>query len=307
MKLLLPYDGSAGSRAALDFIAARSALAADASEVTVVFVQQPLPARARLVFGKASVLDVYATVASKTLAPALRALKDAGLRVRHVSLLGHAAERIARTAAANGSDLIVMGSHGRRPVLSALLGSVASGVLARVHVPVLLVRKDAPKRPTSLRVGLALDDSRYSAAALRFVIEQHAVFGARASLHLAHVVEPLPAPLRTALTRARSGGVSSDDVKALQRRAFERVLAPARRLLSAAALPASETMLVADQPGDALAAWAARERLGLLVLGTHGRTALRAALLGSVAMRAAARCSVPLLLVPTPARTQRSR
>lgn len=299
MKLLLPYDDSPGSRAALDFVIGRLALTADASEVTLVFVQEPLPARASLFFGKSSVLEVYETVATKTLAPALKALKGAGHRVRRVSLLGHAAERIARTAAASGSDLIVMGSHGRRPLLDALLGSVASGVIARASIPVLLVRKDASARPGPLRIGLAMDDSRYSIAALRFLVEQRALFGPRASLHLAHVVEPLPLPLRSALTRARSGGLSSGDIKALQRRNFERVLAPARRLLSTAALPASETMLVSDIPGDALAAWAAQERLSLLVLGTHGRSALRAALLGSVAMRTAARSSVPLLLVPS--------
>jgi len=249
-------------------------------------------------FGRASVLDVYSKVAAKTLAPAVKRLEGAGVHVRRLSLLGHAADRIAR-AAAEGSDLIVMGSHGRSPVLSTLLGSVASGVVARAQVPVLLVRSARSTRPASLRIGLAVDASRYSAAALRFVSERRAFFGPRASLHLAHVVGPLPVPLRIALARARRGGFSATESKALQRRAFERVLAPVRRVLSGVDLRASEDLLVSDIPGDALAEWAVRERLGLLVLGTHGRTALRAALLGSVAMRTAARCTVPLLLVPT--------
>lgn len=299
MKILLPYDGSPGSRAAVEFVVARSALAVDAQDVTLVFVQEPLPARASVFFGRASVLDVYSTVAAKTLAPAVKRLEGAGVRVRRLSLLGHAADRIAGAAAAQASDLIVIGSHGRSPALSALLGSVASGVVARAQVPVLLVRSASSTRPASLRIGLAVDDSRYSAAALRFVSERLAFFGPRASLHLAHVVGRLPVPLRTALARARRGGFSAAELKALQRRAFERVLAPVRRKLSRADLRASEDLLVSDIPGDALAGWAARERLGLLVLGTHGRTALRAALLGSVAMRTAARCTVPLLLVPT--------
>jgi nucleotide-binding universal stress UspA family protein len=43
-------------------------------------------------------------------------------------------------ADAERSDLIVMGTHGHSAFGSAILGSVASGVLARCKVPVLLIR-----------------------------------------------------------------------------------------------------------------------------------------------------------------------
>ena len=41
----------------------------------------------------------------------------------------------------NSMDLIVMGSHGRRGIKKALLGSVASGVVEHANCPVLIIKK----------------------------------------------------------------------------------------------------------------------------------------------------------------------
>ena len=53
---------------------------------------------------------------------------------------GHAPEQIARIAARERSGLIVMGSHGHSALGSAVLGSVAQGVLARCKTPVMFIR-----------------------------------------------------------------------------------------------------------------------------------------------------------------------
>ncbi len=50
------------------------------------------------------------------------------------------AEAILDTAKARGSDLIVMGSHGRRGLGRLLLGSQAAEVLAHAQIPVLIVK-----------------------------------------------------------------------------------------------------------------------------------------------------------------------
>ncbi len=50
------------------------------------------------------------------------------------------AEGIVATAKARGSDLIVMGSHGRRGLSRLLLGSQAYEVLTHCTVPALIVR-----------------------------------------------------------------------------------------------------------------------------------------------------------------------
>ncbi len=49
-------------------------------------------------------------------------------------------ERIVSTAQEWSADLIVMGTHGRRGMQRAMLGSSAEGVLRSTSVPVLLVR-----------------------------------------------------------------------------------------------------------------------------------------------------------------------
>lgn len=49
-------------------------------------------------------------------------------------------ERIISTAQEWSAELIVMGTHGRRGVKRAMLGSSAEGVLRSAPVPVLLVR-----------------------------------------------------------------------------------------------------------------------------------------------------------------------
>jgi nucleotide-binding universal stress UspA family protein len=52
----------------------------------------------------------------------------------------HPAEGILEAAAKNGCDLIVMASHGRDRLGRILLGSVATEVLVRSAVPVLISR-----------------------------------------------------------------------------------------------------------------------------------------------------------------------
>ena len=53
---------------------------------------------------------------------------------------GPAAEEIAAIGEAEKVDLIVMGTHGHSSLGNVILGSVASGVLARCKLPVLLIR-----------------------------------------------------------------------------------------------------------------------------------------------------------------------
>jgi nucleotide-binding universal stress UspA family protein len=49
-------------------------------------------------------------------------------------------DAIIQTAEERGCDLIVMASHGRRGVRRMMLGSQTAEVLARSHVPVLVIR-----------------------------------------------------------------------------------------------------------------------------------------------------------------------
>jgi len=58
---------------------------------------------------------------------------------------GNPWERILATAAENGADLIVMGTHGRKGVARALIGSITEKVVRMSPVPVLTVSNESAK------------------------------------------------------------------------------------------------------------------------------------------------------------------
>ena len=80
-------------------------------------------------------------VAEKMLAAAEESAKNLGVSCECVHVADRdPADGILETAASKGCDLIVMASHGRRGVRQVFLGSVASEVLAKSKLPVLIVR-----------------------------------------------------------------------------------------------------------------------------------------------------------------------
>ena len=79
--------------------------------------------------------------AQRQLNKLLAEAKRAGVRARGTLIdMGVTHERIVQFAQRNRIDLIVMGTHGRSGVVKAILGSVASRVLASAKCPVMTVR-----------------------------------------------------------------------------------------------------------------------------------------------------------------------
>jgi len=89
---------------------------------------------------------------------------------------------------------------------------------------------------------------------------------------------------------------SQSEVESMQKQAFEAAVAPARKLLAKGNITAAEVCLVGN-PGDELAAYAAKKKLDLLVMGSHGYGEFKAAIMGSVATRVMAHCRLPVLLI----------
>jgi nucleotide-binding universal stress UspA family protein len=72
---------------------------------------------------------------------ALAARRPTGVRLGQVLLkTGDARDMIDEAAREIGADLIVMGTHGRRGVSRALLGSIAESVVRTAPCPVLTIR-----------------------------------------------------------------------------------------------------------------------------------------------------------------------
>ena len=298
MKILMPIDGSTFSKAALSFIASRSTLIKSQPDVELLNVQYPVSARVSRGAGKELVQIHHESEASKVIKPALAALKRAGLRAQSKLVVGSPGVEVARIAAADAADLIVMGSHGHTGFKNLLFGSVTQTVLASCATPLLVLRSDAVPKKDSLKVGVALDGSKYGLAAVRYIVKHRQLFGEAPALTLIHVVpDLLNFFVPGFFADAPVPGFKAEQVAEMQRAVFERVMAPARKLFQGSGLQVTEAQLTGNNPGDAIAAYATKNKLDVLALGSHGAGALRFSMLGSVATRVAAKCRNALLLI----------
>jgi universal stress protein A len=83
--------------------------------------------------------------AQERLAHRITADDRARLRATGEVIFGARAGTIVQSAADNGFDLIVMGTHGRSGVAHLLMGSVAEAVVRGASCPVLTVRETRGK------------------------------------------------------------------------------------------------------------------------------------------------------------------
>ncbi|MCU0764722.1 MAG: universal stress protein [Burkholderiaceae bacterium] len=295
MKILLPYDGSAHARRAVRFVAARTPLAGREPTLWLLNVQPPRLLEIPTAAGRKRLGALYARRAESVLRPARTVLKRAGLDVRATHLVGVPGLRIARVARDKKVDLIVIGSHGRTAAAGLLMGSVASTVLAHCDNPVLLLRDGEVPKGASLRVGVAVDGSAYGEAAVRWALSHRDLFGPQPAFELLHAVRELPLQTKTLLANLADTTFTQDRVRELRRQEYARAVRSTLPLFAAAGVPVRQVELTGEA-GEQLAAHA-RRNLDVLVMGSHGQGLFKAAVLGSVATRVAARCATPLALI----------
>jgi nucleotide-binding universal stress UspA family protein len=140
MKILLPVDGSDYTKRMLGYIAAHPELLGPVHDFIAFTAVIPVPPRAARFLDRSTIEDFYREQADEVLRPVAAFAAQKHWALRTDFLAGHAVEAIAEFAARERPDLIVMGSHGHSALGNVVLGSVASGVLARCSAPVLLVR-----------------------------------------------------------------------------------------------------------------------------------------------------------------------
>lgn len=140
MKVLLPVDGSVYTQRVLDYISTHDQLFGPTSEYVVITALVPIPARAASFLSRSTVDEYYRDEAETVLQPVRAFLERKAWPFQASYAVGRPADIIAAQADAYTPDLIVMGSHGNSALGNVLLGSVATGVLAKSKTPVLLVR-----------------------------------------------------------------------------------------------------------------------------------------------------------------------
>jgi nucleotide-binding universal stress UspA family protein len=140
MKTLLAVDGSDYTKRMLSYLATHKDFLGTAQACTVLYVVLPVPHRAAAFAGPEMVHGYYEDDARVVLEPIQAFMREQGIEATFVHKVGHPSDEIASYAEAGNFDLVVMGSHGVGALKNLVLGSVATKVLARCTVPVLLVR-----------------------------------------------------------------------------------------------------------------------------------------------------------------------
>jgi len=147
-RLLVPLDGSPTSNLALDHAAALALLSG--ATVVLLHVIETLKhssgyERPKVYFEQ--VRPAYLAAGQALLDQAASRLRRDGIAVETVLVEAwdeRVSELIARQAETSRSDIIVLGTHGRRGVDRLLLGSDAEQVARIAPVPVMLVRHPHP-------------------------------------------------------------------------------------------------------------------------------------------------------------------
>jgi nucleotide-binding universal stress UspA family protein len=141
---------------------------------------------------------------------------------------------------------------------------------------------------------VATDFSEPSDAALAYGRALARTFGA--TLHVVHVVDNVP----TLVYGAEAYAVSMPELQQEVENAARRQLADLLVDNDRPPLPARPVLLTSNAPAAAIVDYAKRERVDLIVAGTHGRGGVAHLLMGSVAERVVRTAPCPVLTVRHP-------
>jgi nucleotide-binding universal stress UspA family protein len=196
-----------------------------------------------------------------------------GLAADGEVLLGSTAAMIADAARRNGGEAILIHTHGRSGIPLLLAGSVADDLLALAPVPLVVIHNGdhlAGAGPYTV----AIDGSGAANAALELAIG----LGARRERAL-HVVY--------AATHGEDPARASS------------ILEPAAKRVRAAGVPV-ETETLHGAAARTIAEGARRNDSVLIIMGTHGRSGIARAALGSVAAAVIEYARLPVMVVRQP-------
>jgi universal stress protein E len=212
-----------------------------------------------------------------------------GVQTRPMVVTGDPFEGILRTAADVNADLIVMGSHRKQLLLDIFIGTTIERVIRKSSFPVLMVNNEAQRRYE--KVVAPVDMSDHSAYALRVALSMRLISGGATLLH---AFFPLG---KGKMFVAGIDQASIDDYVASERqKAMEEL---ATFLISNDLGREKWSLRVEDgRAFEVISRAVADMRPDLLVMGTHGRSALLKALIGSATEEALRSLSVDILAVP---------
>jgi nucleotide-binding universal stress UspA family protein len=214
----------------------------------------------------------------------------AGVDFEIFTSLGNPVERILSACDRLYIDVLVIGTGEKRTLGQRVLGSTVERVLRKALQPVLAVRNPAD-RPYE-RLAVATDFSQPSRVALECTL---GLFP-DAQTTVVHAYE---AALHGLISTDRVAGPLAERH---EREMAEYVACSLAEFVAKAPTPALALSVesATGTPESVLTRFVKNAGIDLVVVGTHGRTGVRRALLGSVAERLIKMLPADVLAVPTP-------
>lgn len=273
-RILVPIDGSTCSDAAVAYALRLAAPAGHVFFANAIDVAGSVETTVTPYGGDpAIVLDALQEERRTAFAAALARATAAGVAAQTIELSGPAVEAIVALIPHVRADAVVMGTHGRRGLARAALGSVADGVMRRSGVPTFVVHASDGRQPEVpfpiRRIVAAVDGSDASRSAATYAIELAAASGA-------HVVF------------VHVGDGAQDAVA-------ERALERARELAAVYGL-GNSVVHAKGNPADAIVATATGVDADAIAIGTRNVTGPARLLLG-VAARVVLSSAIPVVAV----------
>ncbi|MBC7441863.1 MAG: universal stress protein [Ramlibacter sp.] len=283
-KVIVAIDGGPASRAALEWALDR-ALTAERLQSTPVTLE--LTTVVELGWSPAGApQDDFQPAYERALAAAVRRVEQAAPQCRKTGYIRHGVPTDELVRASQAADLLVIGTNKTGALAGAVYGTLPLRLAAHAKCPVIVV--PAAWAPRTGHVVVGLEDDATAAGALFFAAREAARFGR--PLSLVHAWE-IPATVAVEF-----GAVIPYDEL---RQAHTEILA-SRAGRVRAANPALEVTEVLEQGPPAYVLVEAARDAALIVVGTHGRSAVGSLILGSVSHDVLLNLPCPVAVVPRP-------
>ena len=294
MRVIVPVDGGRDCREAIRFIASKKRwFKQEKPEVELVYVKSRLWNELRS--KPSSTWERITKRVPRPCGPAcVKEIDAIPGDVKKTSLVGHPAQIIPQYANEQKADLIVMGARGLSALQNLYLGSVSLATIASSKCPVLVFRQTTEVKPSGLHVGLSVDDSPFGPKCADYLIAHRHFFGKDATFEIINVVpdDPLYAP-----DFVNEGPIPPqmtwEEIQGLE---FEASVKSPVEKFDIAGVPVKAVKLIGN-PEDVLPKYA-DEHLDVMVMGTHGKGALRSLVFGSSTRAMIAATNLPILVVP---------
>jgi nucleotide-binding universal stress UspA family protein len=139
-----------------------------------------------------------------------------------------------------------------------------------------------------MKILVPVDGSSYSANAVDFVAHRGSLMGSEPSIELLNVQLPVPARAARVVGKSVVEGYYADEAK--------KALKPAQQRLAKAGVTCIARHVVGN-PAEQIAKAAEDDDADLIVMGSHGRSALRGLIFGSITHGVLAHTLKPLLIL----------